>query len=59
MGFTRGSTRPESTQQRAFAMYEAGTPIEEICDRFDKTKDEIRSMIYRSRKQRRMAEAAE
>ncbi len=60
MAPSRGSLRPQSVQERAFAMHAAGSSIEEICDRFDHTKEEVRKMLYRARKQRqRMQEAAE
>ena len=59
MSPVRGSIRPESVQERAFAMHQAGSSIEEICDRFNKAKHEVHNMLCRARKQRRRAEAAE
>jgi len=57
MSPVRGSIRPESVQSRAFVMREAGSSIEEICERFDATKEEVRKMLHRARKQRALTQA--
>jgi DNA-directed RNA polymerase specialized sigma24 family protein len=46
-----GSVRTESIQYRAWQMREAGRSIEDICEAFDKTRDEVNNMLGRARKQ--------